>query len=297
MSPLRWTCKSTRRLARTLSEQGHRVSHTKVVQLLATLNYRLQGTRKTLEGASHPDRDAQFRYINRCVKVFQRAGQPVISVDAKKKELVGDFANTGQEYRPKGQPEKVRTHDFIDKQLGKVCPYGIYDLTHNTGWVNVGIDHDTAQFAVASIHRWWLQMGQSVYPQARCLLITADSGGSNANRSRLWKVELQKLADETGLQIYVRHFPPGTSKWNKIEHRLFCHISENWRGRPLISREVVVNLIANTTTQAGLSVQAELDDSLYPTRIKVSNKTLREVTLLPAKFHGKDWNYSIRPKV
>ena len=296
MSPLRWTCKSTRRLARTLSEQGHRVSHTKVAQLLVDLNYSLQSTRKTREGGTHPDRDAQFRYINRCVKVFQRVGQPVISVDAKKKELVGDFANSGQEYQPKGQPEEVRVYDFIDKQLGKVCPYGIYDLTHNTGWVNVGIDHDTAQFAVMSIRRWWSTMGQSDYPQARCLLITADSGGSNANRSRLWKAELQKLVDEIKLPIYVRHFPPGTSKWNKIEHRLFCHISENWRGRPLLSHEVVVNLIANTTTQTGLSVHAELDDNSYPTGIKVSHKAMKEINLLPAKFHGKDWNYSIHPR-
>lgn len=297
MSPLRWTCKSTRWLARTLTEQGHRVSHTKVAQLLADLDYSLQGTRKTLEGASHPDRDAQFRYINRCVKVFQRAAQPVVSVDAKKKELIGEFANGGQEYQPKGKPEKVRSHDFPDKQLGKVCPYGIYDLTRNTGWVNVGIDHDTAQFVVASIGRWWGRMGKSLYPQAHQLLITADSGGSNASRSRLWKRELQKLADQTGLQIHVRHFPPGTSKWNKIEHRLFCHISENWRGRPLLNHEVVVNLIANTTTKTGLSVQAELDQNTYPIGIKVSDESMKEINLFPAKFHGKDWNYCIKPKI
>jgi len=240
MSPLRWTCKSTRKLAQALTAQGHPVSHTKVAELLEDLDYSLQSTRKTLEGTSHPDRDAQFRYINRCVKVFQRAGQPVISVDAKKKELVGPFANRGREYQAKGQPERVRTHDFADKELGKVCPYGVYDLTDHRGWVSVGVDHDTAQFAVESIRRWWRQMGQGCYPHAQAVLITADGGGSNASRNRLWKVELQKLADETGLAIYVRHFPPGTSKWNKIEHRMFCHITENWRGRPLINHEVCV---------------------------------------------------------
>ena len=225
MSPLRWTCKSTRKLAQALADQGHQISHTKVAQLLEELNYSLQSTRKNLEGASHPDRDAQFRYINRCVKTFQRAVQPVISVDAKKKELVGPFANGGCEYQVKGQPEQVRTHDFADKELGKVCPYGVYDITGNRGWVNVGVDHDTAQFAVESIRRWWIQMGKACYPNARALLITADGGGSNSSRSRLWKVELQKLADEMRLAIYVRHFPPGTSKWNKIEHRMFCHMS------------------------------------------------------------------------
>lgn len=296
MSPLRWTCKSTRKLAQALRQQGHRISHTKVGQLLVDLDYSLQGTRKTLEGHSHPDRDAQFRYINRCVKVFQKAGQPVISVDAKKKELVGRFANRGREYQPKKQPESVNTYDFPDKQLGKVCPYGVYDLTRNTGWVNVGIDHDTAQFAVESIRRWWERMGQLVYPQARSVLITADSGGSNAARNRSWKRELQHLADQLGLHVYVRHFPPGTSKWNKIEHRLFCHITENWRGRPLLSHEVIVNLIANTTTDTGLSVQADLDRSIYPTGIKVSNKEMNELNIHPAKFHGKDWNYTIQPR-
>jgi len=295
-SPLRWTCKSTRKLADALKQQGHPISHTKVGQLLTALDYSLQGTRKTLEGASHPDRDAQFRYINRCVKVFQKAGQPVISVDAKKKELVGPFANRGREYRPKKQPERVNTYDFPDKQWGKVCPYGVYDLTRNTGWVNVGIDHDTAQFAVASIRRWWERMGQSLYPQARSVLITADSGGSNAVRNRCWKRELQCFADQTGLQIYVRHFPPGTSKWNKIEHRLFCHITENWRGRPLLSHEVIVNLIANTTTDMGLSVHAELDENSYPKGIKVSDKDMHELAIRPAKFHGKDWNYTIQPR-
>ncbi len=295
MSPLRWTCKSTRKLAKALAGQGHQVSHTTVAQLLTDLDYSLQGARKTLEGASHPDRDAQFRYINRCVKVFQRAGQPVISVDAKKKELVGQFANRGRDYQPKGQPELVQTHDFPDKELGKICPYGVYDPTHNHGWVSVGIDHDTAQFAVESIRRWWGHIGKIVYPQAHALLITADGGGSNASRNRLWKIELQQLVDEVGVVIYVRHFPPGTSKWNKIEHRMFCHITENWRGRPLISHEVVVNLIGHTTTTTGLTIQAELDKNIYPTGIKVSQEAMKRLHLLPAKFHGKDWNYAIEP--
>jgi hypothetical protein len=294
-SPLRWTCKSTRKLAKALTAQGNKVSHTKVAQLLEDLDYSLPGARKTREGVANPDRDAQFRYINRCVKVFQRAGQPVISVDAKKKELVGDFANNGREYQPKGKPEKVRTYDFVDPKLGKVCPYGVYDMTDNLGWVSVGVDHDTAQFAVESIRRWWNHMGQVCYPQAQALLITADGGGSNASRNRLWKVELQKLADETGLMIYVRHFPPGTSKWNKIEHRMFCHITENWRGRPLINHEVVVNLIANTSTDAGLKIQAQLDKNSYSTGISVSDPDLKAVNLVPAKFHGKDWNYAIEP--
>lgn len=296
MSPLRWTCKSTRKLAQALTDQGHTVSHTKVAQLLEELDYRLQSTCKRLEGTSHPHRDAQFRYINRCVKVFQRAGQPVISVDAKKKELVGPFANRGREYQRKGCPEAVRTHDFADKELGKVCPYGVYDLTDNRGWVSVGVDHDTAQFAVESIRRWWHRMGRGCYPHAQAILITADGGGSNASRNRLWKVELQKLTDDTGLAIYVRHFPPGTSKWNKIEHRMFCHITENWRGRPLINHEVIVNLIGHTTTKTGLTIQAELDQNTYPTGITVSDQDLRSINLIPAKFHGKDWNYTIKPQ-
>lgn len=295
MSPLRWTCKSTRELAKARAGQGHKVSHTTVAQLLVAWAYSLQGTRKTLEGAAHPDRDAQFRYINRCVKVFQRAGQPVISVDAKKKELIGQFANGGREYHPQGQPERVQTHDFPDKELGKIGPYGVYDPTHNQGWVSVGIDHDTAQFAVASIRQRWWHMGKGVYPQAQALLITADGGGSNARRNRLWKVELQKLADEIGVTIYVRHFSPGTSKWNKIEHRMFCHITENWRGRPLISHEVVVNLIGHPTTNTGLTVQAELDKNTYPTGIKVSKEEMKRLNLSPAKFQGKDWNYAIKP--
>ncbi len=296
ISPLRWTCKSTRKLAQALTDQGHEVSHTKVAQLLEDLDYSLQSTRKSLEGTSHPDRNAQFRYINRCVKVFQRAGQPVISVDAKKKELVGPFANRGREYQVKGQPERVRTHDFADKDLGKVCLYGVYDLRNHQGWVSVGIDHDTAQFAVESIRRWWHHIGQVCYPKAQAVLITADGGGSNASRSRLWKVELQKLADEIGLAIYVRHFPPGASKWNKIEHRMFCHITQNWRGRPLINHEVIVNLIGNTTTNTGLTIQAELDNNIYPTGIAVSDQDLRAVNLIPAKFHGRDWNYAIKPQ-
>src|SRR2546421_128938 len=275
---------------------GHQVSHTTVAQLLADLDYSLQGTRKTLEGAAHPDRDAQFRYINRCVKVFQRAGQPVISVDAKKKELVGPFANRGRDYQPLGQPERVRTHDFPDKHRGKICPYGVYDPTHNRGWVSVGIDHDTAQCAVESIRRWWGHMGQGAYPQAHAVLITADGGGSNASRNRLWKVELQKLADEIGIAIYVRHFPPGTSKWNKIEHRMFCHITENWRGRPLISHAVVVNVIGHTTTNTGLTIQAALDKHACPTGMKVSTEDMKRLNLSPAKFHGTDWNYAIKPR-
>lgn len=295
-SPLRWTCKSTRKLAAELTRQGHPVSHTTVAQLLAGLDYSLQGTRKTKEGASHPDRNAQFAYINQQVQAFQRRGQPVVSVDAKKKELVGDFANRGREYQPKGHPEQVRVYDFVDKDLGKALPYGIYDLTANCGWVSVGSDHDTAQFAVATLRRWWQQMGRKVYRQAQELLITADGGGSNSSRCRLWKVELQRLADETGLTITVCHFPPGTSKWNKIEHRMFCHITENWRGRPLINREVIVSLIANTTTKAGLRIEAALDPGQYPTGRKVTPEQMRALNLSPADFHGNDWNYSLTPR-
>jgi Rhodopirellula transposase DDE domain len=296
MSPLRWTCKSTRRLATELSRQAHRISHTKVAQLLDKLGYSLQGTRKVQEGASHPDRNAQFAYINEQVKAFQQAGQPVVSVDAKKKELVGEFANKGREYRPKGQPPRVRVYDFVDKDLGKACPYGVYDMSRNQGWVSVGTDHDTAQFAVESLRRWWYQMGCKVYPQAEKLLITADGGGSNASRNRLWKVELQRLADDTGLTIQVCHFPPGTSKWNKIEHRMFCHITENWRGKPLTDHEVIVNLIGNTTTAAGLTIQVALDQGTYPTGIKVTDQRMQELNLHPADFHGQDWNYSIHPR-
>lgn len=295
-SPLRWTCKSTRRLAEELRRRGHRVSHTKVTQLLAGLGYSLQGTRKTQEGASHPDRNAQFEYINQQVQAFQRRRQPVVSVDAKKKELVGDFANGGREYQPQGHPERVRVYDFPDKQLGKAIPYGIYDLTANCGWVSVGIAHDTAQFAVATLRRWWWQMGRKVYRQTRELLITADGGGSNGSRCRLWKVEVQRWADELGFPITVCHFPPGTSKWNKIEHRLFCHITENWRGRPLINHEVIVSLIANTTTKAGLKVKAELDAGQYPTGLKITDEQMRTLNLFPADFHGEDWNYTLKPR-
>ena len=296
MSPLRWTCKSTRRLAQELGRQGHPVSHRKVGQLLKALNYSLQGTRKTREGTAHPDRNAQFEYINTWVKDFQHRGQPVVSVDTKKKELVGDFANGGREYQPQGVPEQVRVHDFLDKHLGKAIPYGVYDMTQNCAWVSVGVDHDTAEFAVATVQQWWQRMGCHMYPQAQQLLITADGGGSNGSRSRLWKVELQKLSDATGLEVSVCHFPPGTSKWNKIEHRVFCHITENWRGRPLVSREVIVNLIANTTTDMGLRVEAALDPHPYETGKKVSDAELAQVNLYPADFHGNDWNYVIKPR-
>lgn len=296
LSPLRWTCKSTRRLAKELGRQGHHVSHSTVRQLLKALNYSLQGTRKTREGTSHPDRNAQFEYINAQVKDFQRRGQPVVSVATKKKELIGDFANGGREYQPQGTPERVRVHDFVDKHLGKAIPYGVDDMTQNCGWVSVGVDHDTAEFAVATVQQWWQRMGQPMYPQAQHVLITADGGGSNGSRSRLWKVALQQLSDATGLEVRVCHFPPGTSKWHKIEHRLFCHITENWRGRPLVSQEVIVNLIANTTTAAGLRVVAALDPTPYETGKKVSDEELAQVNLYPADCHGNDWNYVIKPR-
>jgi len=295
MSPLRWTCKSTRILSEELGRQGRVVSHATVARMLQDLDYRLQANRKTLEGTSHPDRDAQFAHINEEVHAFQRRAQPVISVDTKKKELVGNFKNAGQEWRRSGSPRKVRGHDFEDEDLGKAIPYGVYEVTHNEGWVNVGTDHDTAEFAVQSIRQWWRQMGSKTYPEATELLITADSGGSNASRSRLWKRELQKLADEMGLRISVCHFPPGTSKWNKIEHRMFCHITKNWRGRPLESLETIVNLIANTTTQKGLKIQAALDSGQYPKGIKVKDKELAQVYLERDTFHG-DWNYAILPR-
>ena len=294
MSPLRWTCKSTRQLAAELAAQGHPASHQTVAVLLVSLRYSLQGTRKTKEGTSHPDRDAQFAYLNGQVQAFQERGQPVISVDTKKKELVGDFANGGREWQPVGQPEQVRVHDFVDRDRGKAIPYGIYDIAANQGWVSVGTDHDTPAFAVASVQRWWEQMGQPTYPRATELLITADGGGSNGSRARRWKVELQRLADEAGLRIMVGHLPPGTSKWNKIEHRMFCHITENWRGRPLVSHEVIVQLIGHTTTRTGLSIRAELDAQSYPTGIKVTDAELAAVQLKPAAFHG-EWNYSILP--
>jgi transposase len=293
-SPLRWTCKSVRRLAKELGLQGHVISYPVVAELLRELGYSLQANRKTTEGEGHPDRNAQFEYINRKVQRFFASQQPVISVDTKKKELVGDFKNSGRELRPQGKPEKVRVHDFLIPELGRATPYGIYDLAQNTGWVSVGMDHDTAAFAVESIRRWWQSMGQPVYPKAHRLLITADAGGSNGPRLRLWKVELQKLADETGLRIAVCHFPPGTSKWNKIEHRLFSFISQNWRGKPLLSFEVIVNLIAATTTTKGLKVQAELDSGTYPAGTKIDDSELAGVRLRRDAFHG-DWNYEIHP--
>jgi hypothetical protein len=294
MSPLRWTCKSVRTLAAELTRQGHTVSHQTVGEALHDLGYSLQANRKTREGAEHPDRNAQFEHIARRAKEFQQQGQPVISVDTKKKELVGDFKNAGREWHPQGQPPAVRVHDFQDVELGKAIPYGVYDLGANAGWVSVGTDHDTPEFAVESIYCWWRQMGRRTYPQARELLITADGGGSNGSRTRLWKVALQRMADTTGLKISVCHLPPGTSKWNKIEHRMFCHITRNWRGRPLESLEVVVNLIASTTTTKGLRVRAALDTDEYPTGIKVDDLTMAALHLIPDEFHG-DWNYAIDP--
>jgi DDE family transposase len=294
-SPLRWTCKSTRNLAAELNARGHHVSHVTVAALLHDLGYSLQANRKTREGKDHPDRDAQFEHINRQVRACQRQGQPVVSVDAKKKELVGDFKNPGREWHRRGHPDEVRAKDFPDAELGKVIPEGVYDLTHNEGWVSVGIDHDTADFAAESIRRWWREMGQPLYPRATKLLLTADAGGSNGYRSRLWKVALQRLADDLGLRIAVCHFPPGTSKWNKIEHRMFCHITKNWRGKPLSSRAVVVNLIGNTKTRAGLRIRAELDTNAYPTGIEVSDEELAAVHIVRDRFHG-DWNYTITPQ-
>lgn len=295
MSPLRWTCKSTDKLAEELTRQNHPISDRTVAMLLKQQGYSLQANRKTREGSSHPDRNAQFEYINRQVMAFQRRQQPVISVDTKKKELVGEFKNAGKEWQPKGEPEKVGVHDFPDKKWGKAIPYGIYDMICNEGWVSVGIDHDTAEFACASIQRWWNEMGSARFPRASELLITADGGGSNSSRNRLWKKSLQDLAEELGITLKVCHFPPGTSKWNKIEHRLFCFITKNWRGRPLTTYEVIVNLIASTTTKTGLIVRAALDSRQYETGIKVTDEELGLLRLTPAKFHG-EWNYSIKPK-
>jgi hypothetical protein len=294
-SPLRWTCKSLRRLAEELTRQRHAVSPNTVALLLKDAGYSLQANRKTREGASHPDRDAQFQYINGLVRRALDQGRPAISVDTKKKELVGDFKNAGREWRPAGTPEEVRVHDFIDDQLGKAIPYGVYDILNNQGWVSVGIDHDTAQFAANSIRRWWQRMGRFRFPKASELLITADGGGSNGSRSRLWRVCLQELADDLELKLVVCHFPPGTSKWNKIEHRLFSFITQNWRGKPLTSCEAIVNLIANTTTKAGLSVKAALDSNHYETAIKVTDEELARLRLTPHPFHG-DWNYTLSPK-
>jgi len=294
MSPLRWTCLSVRKLAQELGNQGHKVSPQKVADLLHELGYSLQANRKVIEGASHPDRNAQFHYINRTVKEFLQRGQPVISVDTKKKENLGDSKNAGQEWCPKGKPTEVEDHDFPKEELGKAIPYGIFDLANNKGWVNVGVDHDTPEFAVASIKRWWTEMGQTMYPKATELLITADGGGSNGYRSRMWKVALQGLSNDLGLAISAVHFPPGTSKWNRIEHSLFCHITRNWRARPLVSLEVVVNLIASTTTTKGLTVQAALDPRQFPLGLKVSDEALSKLNIERAPFHG-EWNYTIRP--
>jgi hypothetical protein len=294
-SPLRWTCKSTRRLAAELTSQGHRIGYRSVAWLLHEAGYRLQANRKTREGSRHPDRNAQFEFINTQAARFQKRGQPVISVDTKKKELVGDFKNPGSEWHPQGEPEDVRVHDFPDKELGKAIPYGVYDVTNNQGWVSVGIDHDTAYFATASILRWWREMGTARFPRATELFLTADGGGSNSYKTRLWKVALQELANEVGLKLTVSHFPPGTSKWNKVEHRLFSFITHNWRGKPLVSVQVIVNLIAATRTTKGLIVKAALDDRTYETGIKVTDEQMATLNLQPAKFHG-EWNYTIKPQ-
>ncbi|MGH7461139.1 MAG: ISAzo13 family transposase [Longimicrobiales bacterium] len=293
-APLRWTAKSVRVLATELQRMGHDISYHLVADLLHELGYRLQANRKTREGPQHPDRDAQFRYINDQVRRSLRKGQPAVSVDTKKKELVGDFKNQGREWRPKGSPERVRVHDFLVPAQGKAIPYGIYDLHRNEGWVSVGVDHDTASFAVNAIRRWWRIMGRPAYPEATDLLITADAGGSNGSRLRLWKWELQKFANRTGLRIQVCHFPPGTSKWNKIEHRLFSHIAMNWRGKPLISLAAIVSLIADTQTETGLRVRSEIDHGRYPAGVTISDEQMQRVHLQPDRFHG-DWNYVIAP--
>jgi hypothetical protein len=293
-SPLRWTCKSLRVLAGELSLSGYTVSYPKVGDLLRELGYSLQANRKMLEGTDHPDRNAQFEFINDQTKQRLVAGNPVISVDTKKKELVGAYKNNGTTWRPEGKPELVKVHDFIDKELGRANPYGVYDVASNTGWVSVGTDNDTASFAVETIRRWWNSMGKQRYPEASELMITADGGGSNGSRVRLWKFELQRLADEINIPIYVSHLPPGTSKWNKIEHRLFSYISMNWRGQPLISHDVIVSLIAGTTTKTGLKVHAELDDSLYPSGIKISDSEFEKIHITRNEFHG-EWNYRIDP--
>jgi hypothetical protein len=294
-SPLRWTCKSTTQLADALTQQRHPVSPRTVATLLKGAGYSLQGNRKTREGAGHPDRDAQFRYLAGLITEGHQHGQPTISVDTKKKELIGDFKNGGREWRPTGQPIPVRVHDFLDPELGKAIPYGVYDLAHNEGWVSVGIDHDTAEFAGNAIRRWWTRMGRHRFPRARTLLITADGGGSNGPRSRLWKWALQRLADDFDLTLSVCHLPPGTSKWNKIEHRLFSFISQNWRGKPLVSHQVIVNLIAATTTRTGLRVKAALDTRRYETARQVPDEVFARLRITPHTFHG-DWNYTIAPR-
>ena len=293
-SPLRWTCKSVRKLAEELRCEGHAVSYQTVAELLHEMDYSLQANQKTLEGSQHADRNQQFEYINRKARRYLKRGEPVISVDTKKKELVGDFKNPGREWQPQGQPEQVRVHDFEIRQpdKGKVAPYGVYDLGRNVGWVSVGVDHDTAEFAVESIRRWWRWMGRRSYAKAKRLLITADAGGSNGARVRLWKWELQRLADETGLEISVCHFPPGTSKWNKIEHRLFSFISQNWRGKPLVSHQVIIDLISATTTTTGLTVKSRIDTNIYERGLRVSDQQMAELQLRREKFHG-DWNYKL----
>jgi len=294
-SPLRWTCKSLRKLSDELARKGHQVSHTVVGVLLHEMGYSLQSNRKVREGSGHPDRNAQFEKINRKICYRMSRQQPVISVDCKKKELVGDFKNGGQEWHPKGHPEEVRVHDFKSQELGKAIPYGVYDLHRNNGWVSVGVSHETAAFAVATIRRWWTEMGSKAYPQARSLLIVADSGGSNGSRVRLWKWELQTLANQTGLTISVSHLPPGTSKWNKIEHRLFSYITQNWRGTPLLTRATIVNLISNTSTKAGLKVRCVLDRKDYPPKIEVADEQMASIRITRDNFHG-EWNYTIRPQ-
>jgi hypothetical protein len=294
-SPLRWTTKSLSKLAAELGEMGHSIGKTKVGELLHDLNYSLQANKKTTEGHQHPDRNAQFEHINTQATLFMARGEPVISVDAKKKELVGDFKNAGREWQPVGEPVPVRVHDFLDPELGKAIPYGVYDTTRNEAWVSIGVDHDTGEFAVESIFQWWTRMGHASYGQAHELLITADGGGSNGSRLRLWKIALQDFADKTGLRVTVCHLPPGTSKWNKIEHRLFSQISQNWRGRPLVSHEAIVNLIGATTNASGLKVCAKLDTNSYATGIKVTDAQLRQVQLERDNFHG-EWNYTIAPR-
>jgi transposase len=295
-TPLRWTCKSVRQLAAELQRMGHQTSHRMVADLLHQMDYSLQANQKTLEGTSHPDWDAQFHHISDKIREFQTDRQPVISVDTKKKELVGDCKNNGRELRPKGDPEKLRVHDFAIPELGRAAPCGVYDVTQNAGWVSVGVDHDTAAFAARSIRRWWESMGSQAYPKAARLLITADAGGGNGARVRLWKLDLQKLADQTGLEISICHLPPGTSKWNKIEHRLFSFISQNWRGKPLVSHQVIVNLISATTTKTGLRVRAEIDPGKYPKGVKVSDEEVASIRIARDEFHG-EWNYTILPHI
>lgn len=295
-SPLLWTSKSTTKLANELCKKGHIVSQRTVWELLDQLGYSMQSNRKTLEGSDNPDRDAQFKHINRKVAHFQKGNIPVISVDTKKKELVGRYKNNGREWQPSGQPEKVNVYDFVIKDQGKVAPYGVYDLAHNQGWVSIGVTHDTSEFAVSTIRTWWQRMGKPLYPDAKEILITADGGGSNGSRVRLWKYELQKLATELGITFHVCHFPPGTSKWNRIEHRMFCHITENWRGRPLESKATVVSLISGTTTAQGLKINAALDETYYVPGIKISDEVMEGIAITRDKFHG-EWNYSINPKI